>query len=39
MLNLGSDWIMSEMILLMKLFKTVFRKEICTIELEMMKTG
>lgn len=29
LLMLGSDWIMTEIVLMMKLFKTVFRKEIC----------
>ena len=29
---LGADWIQSEMPMLMKLFKSVFRKEICLID-------
>ena len=36
LLHLGPDWIQSELPLLMKLFKTVFRKEICFIELQKM---
>lgn len=34
LLYLGADWIQAEMSTLMKLFKTVFRKEICLIEKE-----
>ena len=32
LLQMGHDWILSEMVLLMKLFKTVLRKEICVID-------
>ena len=36
LLYLGADWIQSEMSTLMKLFKTVFRKEICVIDKDKM---
>ena len=35
---LGSDWVLSEIVMLMKLFKTVFRKEICQIQADKMAT-
>ena len=35
---LGPDWIQSEMSILIKLFKTVFQKEICAISPEKMAT-
>ena len=38
LLNLGTDWILSEMTLIMKLLKTVLRKEICAIDLQMMQS-
>jgi hypothetical protein len=38
LLYLGSDWILTEMPLLMKLFKTVFLKEICEISPAKMAT-